>query len=227
MARSNSAQKIARLAQKGKGKKVRFQGGTLFPTVVLGVVLVGTLLVAYARQSEPSVDASASADQQYGLSFGVYFCDKFVENIAPIPDLATIDPNDPVSIRGEGLVVWKPQALAGERKAKLGTIFDLYGLKVTDSSITFPASATVDGKPVNDGKPVEEGSSTCNGEPGSLVVVKWPNALEPDTSDKSIASLDGVRLTDDDNMAIVLAFIRDGGEVPQPASVAELPINQE
>jgi hypothetical protein len=38
--------------------------------------------------------------------------------------------------------------------------------------------------------------------------------------------LEGVRLTKD-NMAIVLAFIPDGGEVPQPDSVNELSINQE
>ena len=58
MARSSSAQKIARLAERGKGKKVRFQGGSVFPTVILVVCLLGAILIAYARQSEPVVDAA-------------------------------------------------------------------------------------------------------------------------------------------------------------------------
>ncbi|NCZ89821.1 MAG: hypothetical protein EBY93_02670 [Actinobacteria bacterium] len=46
MARSSSAQKIARLAERGKGKKVRFQGGSVFPTVILVVCLLGAVLIA-------------------------------------------------------------------------------------------------------------------------------------------------------------------------------------
>ena len=47
------AKKVAKLAQRGKGKKVRFQGGTLFPAVVLGVVIVGLLTIVYAAR-EPA-----------------------------------------------------------------------------------------------------------------------------------------------------------------------------
>ena len=216
MARSSSAQKIARLAQKGKGKKVRFQGGSTFATVILAIVLLGSILVAYARQSEPAVDASLTAEQQYALSFGVYFCDQFVEGIAAVPAPEAVDAEASTSIAAEGVVLWKPQVLAGERKAKLGTIFDLYGLEVSDSSITFPSTVSV-----NDGQPVTEETTECNGEPGSLVVVSWPDASDAANSDRSIASFDGVRLTKD-NMAIVLAFIPDGAEVPQPDSAAEI-----
>ncbi|MEP6296525.1 MAG: hypothetical protein ABJ382_04310, partial [Ilumatobacter sp.] len=56
---SSSTKKAARLAQKGKGQKVRFQGGTLFPVVVALVIVLGFGLIAYARQSRPAADASA------------------------------------------------------------------------------------------------------------------------------------------------------------------------
>ena len=48
-----------RLAQKGKGKRVRFQGGTLFPMVVAIVLVLGLALIVYARTSRPAADASA------------------------------------------------------------------------------------------------------------------------------------------------------------------------
>ena len=50
---SSTTKKAARLAQKGKGRRVRFQGGTLFPLVVAIVLVVGLGLVVYARASRP------------------------------------------------------------------------------------------------------------------------------------------------------------------------------
>jgi hypothetical protein len=212
VARSSSAHKISRLAQKGKSKKVRFQGGSVFPTVVLAVVILGSVLVAYARQAAPPVDASVTAEQQYALSFGVYYCDSFVEGFPVGPsDLTAITSEEPAYIAGDGVVLWKPQILAGERKAKLGTIFDLYGLKVDDSTISFPAT-------VNGGATLDEAGTTCDGEPATVSVVSWRDAFNNADSKVSIASFDGVRLTSD-NMAIVLAFTASGAEVPQPDSV--------
>ena len=50
---SASAKKVAKLAQRGKGKKVRFQGGSLFPIAVIVIVVLGLLTIVYARQSRP------------------------------------------------------------------------------------------------------------------------------------------------------------------------------
>ena len=77
MARSSSAEKVARLAEKGKGKKIRFQGGTLFPTVVAAVLILGVALIAYARQSGGTV-ITAATDANYFTSFGVYKCDEYL-----------------------------------------------------------------------------------------------------------------------------------------------------
>ena len=51
MVSSSSTRKAARLAQKGKGKKVRFQGGTLFPLVVTAILVIGMGTIVYARQT--------------------------------------------------------------------------------------------------------------------------------------------------------------------------------
>jgi len=213
VARSTSAKKIAQLAQKGKGKKVRFQGGSLFPTVILSVVILGTILIAYARQSGQPVDASVTANQTYATSFGVYKCDAWVDGMPSAPvDIAAVNPEDPASIVADGVVTWKPQVLAGERKAVLGTILDLYGIAVTDDEITFPPT-------INGGEKISETDTKCGDKDASLSVVVWDTA---DAAQKlSIASFDGVRLTGD-GMVIVLAFTADGTEIPQPASAATL-----
>ena len=77
---SSSTKKAARLAQKGKGQKVRFQGGTLFPLVVALVVVLGTALVIYARQSRPAADASApTIDDHWHHTYGFLICDTWVQ----------------------------------------------------------------------------------------------------------------------------------------------------
>ena len=61
MAPSSSAKKVAKLASRGKGKKVRFQGGTLFPLVIAIVVVLLGALIVYARQTRPGPAAAHDA----------------------------------------------------------------------------------------------------------------------------------------------------------------------
>lgn len=204
MARSSSAHKLSRLAQKGKGKKVRFQGGTVFPSVVLGVCIVGTILVAYARQSAAPIDTAAAADESYYTALGVYVCDGFVSGL---PATGTSE-DGAVTIVEDGVLSWKPVVLAGERRSRLGTLLEQLGVDVTDDTLTLPAGATVNGQPVNEGKALTEAETQCGDKPASLSVTVWSGLGADGTEGSvSIASLDGVRL--DDNLAIVLAFVPD------------------
>lgn len=204
MARSSSAHKLSRLAQKGKGKKVRFQGGTVFPSVVLGVCIVGAVLVAYARQSSAPIDTAATADESYYTALGVYVCDGFVSGL---PATGTSE-DGAVTVVEDGVLSWKPVVLAGERRSRLGTLLEQLGVDVTDDSLTLPAGATVNGQPVNEGKPLTEAETKCGDKPATLSATVWRNlGSDGGEGSVSIASLDGVRL--DDNLAIVLAFVPD------------------
>ena len=211
MARSSSAQKIARLAEKGKGKKVRFQGGSVFPTVVFAVVLLGAVLIAYARQSGTPVDASVTAEQKYATAFAFQNCDELV--VLKQPDVAQLNPADkfasvttetPAAIIGDGIVGWMPQILAGERKAKLETIFELYGLSVTDDTIEF------------DGTEISETDTQCGDKDAVIGVSVWESGSA--LSKLSIASFGGVKI--DDQMTVVLSFAPEGTEIARP-SVAD------
>ena len=208
MARTSSAKKIARLAEKGKGKKVRFQGGSVFPTVVLAVLILGAVLIAYARQGGTAVDATVTAEQKYATAFAFFNCNEFAIDLKK-PELATIDADKfasvtaevPSAIIGDGVIGWMPQVLAGQRKAKLETIFELYGISVTDESIT-----------IKD-KKISETDTQCAGKDAKISVYVWESGSAE--SKLSIASFGGVKI--DDQMTVVLAFASDGVEVPRPA----------
>jgi len=209
VARTPSAKKIARLAEKGKGKKVRFQGGSVFPTIVLSVLILGAVLIAYARQSGTVVDASVTAEQKFATAFAFFNCDALATDLEQ-PDAATLSPTDkfaavttetPAAIIGDGVVGWLPQALAGQRKAKLETIFGLYGMTVTDDSITLKD------------KKISETDTQCAGKDAKISVYVWESGSVE--SKLSIASFGGVKI--DDQMTVVLAFAPDGADVPRPA----------
>jgi len=209
VARTSSAKKIARLAEKGKGKKVRFQGGSVFPTIVLSVLILGAVLIAYARQSGTVVDASVTAEQKFATAFAFFNCDALATDLEQ-PDAATLSPTDkfaavttetPAAIIGDGVVGWLPQALAGQRKAKLETIFGLYGMTVTDDSITLKD------------KKISETDTQCAGKDAKISVYVWESGSVE--SKLSIASFGGVKI--DDQMTVVLAFAPDGADEPRPA----------
>ena len=210
MARTSSAKKIARLAEKGKGKKVRFQGGSVFPSVVLGVLVIGAVLIAYARQGGTVVDASVSAEQKYATAFAFFNCDSLATDLKQA-DAATLNATDkfaavttenPSAIIGDGIVGWMPQVLAGQRKAKLETIFALYGMTVTDDSITLA-----------DGTKISEADTKCAEQDAVINVNVWESGSA--SSQLSIASFGGVKI--DDQMTVVLSFAPEGTEITRPA----------
>ena len=217
MATSSSAKKIARLAEASKnrkGRKVRMQGGSLFPTMIFVIVVLGVGLIAYARQSQERVSALDTAKQTYFTAFGIYKCDAFIENLPDATqlgqDIATVKPG--AFIESPGVVRWEPQVLSGERRAKLETIFELYGLKVTNDSIEFPST-------LNNGEKITEIDTKCGDKDATVQVVVWDTKTA--SSKVSIAELGNVRLTGN-GMAITLAFVAKDVEVPQPVTVTDL-----
>ena len=217
MATSSSAKKIARLAEASKnrkGRKVRVQGGSLFPSMIFVIVVLGVGLIAYARQSQERVSALDTAKQTYYTAFGIYKCDAFIENLPDatqlVDNLATLKPG--AFIESPGVVRWEPQVLSGERRAKLETIFELYGLKVTNDSIEFPST-------LNNGEKITEIDTKCGDKDATVQVVVWDTKIA--SSKVSIAELGNVRLTGN-GMAITLAFVAKDVEVPQPVTVTDL-----
>lgn len=222
MASGSSAKKVARLAQKGKGKKVRFQGGTLFPSVMALVVVLGVALVAYARQSAPSTNEAPTINDHWHVSYGIYVCDKFLPNLKGTLE----DPVSPayqkynIHSHDDGVIHWHPSALATGTRAKLGLFLESYGITANTKELSFDSTQ-------NDGKSYKVDTDKCKDKSGKLVeaqvqTIVWEKYDQPNTSKKYITDFNNIRI-DRDGMAITIAYVAPGATVPMPASAVNLP----
>lgn len=222
MANGSSAKKVARLAQRGKGKKVRFQGGTVFPAVMAVVIVVGLGLVTYARQSAPNKNTPPTVNDHWHLSYGFYHCDSFVPDLVGNKE----DGSNPAYVKynihshDDGVIHWHPSALASGNRAKLGLFLDTYEVKVDTKGITFPSNQ-------NKGTSYNVSKDKCKDKSGKLVdaqvqVIVWPKYDEPANSKRFITDFDNIRISKD-QMAITIAYVAPGTEVPLPKSASNLP----
>ena len=222
MASGSSAKKVARLAQKGKGKKVRFQGGTLFPSVMAIVLVLGLGLITYARQSSTGANTKPTINDHWHISYGFYICDKYIADLTGTKE----NPVDPLFLKygihshGDGVIHWHPQALATGTRAKFGVFLDTYGVKVTAKGISF-------GSDQNGGKSYVVGTDKCKDSTGKMVdaqveAIVWPEYDKPDKYRKYITDFGNIRVTND-QMAVSWAYVIPGTKVPMPTSASNLP----
>ncbi len=207
------------MAQKGKGKKVRFQGGTVFPLIVVVVSVLGLVLILYARNAPIAAAAGpqASKGDHWHIAYGIYNCDHFEPDLTGNKEGTQEYQKYTVHSHDDGVMHWHPSGSgASGRNAKLGVFLDVYGVKLTDSKLTLP-------KDQNNGLTLEEGKDKCGGKDATMKVITWDDPLNKPNDFKTIESgLSGVRILHNQS-AMVIAFVPDGTKVPLPDSVKTLP----
>ena len=219
---------MARLAQKGKGKKVRFKGGTLFPAVVVGVAVIGAALIVYSRASIPDRNVPPTVNDHWHASYGFYGCNEWLpdlqgnkEELDTTGNLA----NDKFRRTGihshdDGVMHWHPYTSAATgRNAKLGVFLDVYGVQVSDTKIVFPDD--------QGGAVYEEGKTKCLDESGKsvdgeVVVYAYNSFDNADDFSTYITNFDDIRLKQD-AMAFSIVFAPAGVNPGLPPSAADLP----
>ena len=228
---SSSTKKAARLAQKGKGQKVRFQGGTLFPVIVALVVVLGLGLIVYARESRPAADASApTINDHWHHVYGFYICGEWVQLNGDGED-RDIN-NQPTNVKyarsgihshDDGLIHWHPFSSASVgRRADLGVFLDVYDVELSNDVLEFPEEqrAQLPAAFQEDGR-FESGDTECpnpdgdGGETGRLQVVRWENIDSTGDGTTFIAGFDGIGLNQD-AMIAVIAFVPDNTTIEKP-----------
>jgi len=225
--KASSAKKVARLAQKGKGRKVRFQGGTLFPALIVGISVVGLALVVYSRSSIPNQNVPPTVEDHWHASYGFYACDAWLPDLQGNKeelDSAGQLVSDGFRRTGihshdDGVIHWHPYSSeATGRNAKLGVFLDVYGVKVSDTKIEFPAD--------QGGAVYEEGVTKCTVDgkevDGEVVVYAFDSYDAPDDVTTYITNFDEIRLKND-AMAFSIVFAPAGDKPGLPPSAANLP----
>lgn len=227
MVSSSSTKKAARLAQKGKGKKVRFQGGTLFPLVMLAVLVLGLATIVYARTSVPAL-AQPSIDDHWHAAYGFDLCDQ--EGLQQLNGAKEeVDDNGQrissayqatgVHSHDDGVIHWHAfGSRSSGRNADLGVFLDTYLVELDDDSLRFPDDQV-------GGAEYVEGETMCGDEDGTLAVVVWNNFSDTGGGRVYTAGFDDIRI-DRDGMVFVIAFIPDGEEpddIEMPPWASDLP----
>ena len=220
MASGSSAKKVARLAQKGKGRKVRFQGGTLFPSVMTVIVVLGLGLITYARQAEPTSGGSASASEISYAAYGFYKCDGFIGNLVTPADAPETPDNTKYQLTEStpGVIEWRPAGLPRYR-AKLGVFLESFGISVDTKGITFPTGQ-------NNGETLKTSDLKCKDKSGKEVdaqvqVIVWDSYDNQNDNKKYITDFKNIKI-DSDGMAVTIAIAAPGVDIPIPASASEL-----
>jgi hypothetical protein len=86
VATSSSANKVAKLASRGKGKKVRFQSGTTFPLIVAIALISMIALIAYSKATVPGIETGApQPSDAWSMAYGIRICD---EQLPPLTGTA-------------------------------------------------------------------------------------------------------------------------------------------
>ncbi|MEY4361191.1 MAG: hypothetical protein RL391_497 [Actinomycetota bacterium] len=219
---------MARLAQKGKGKKVRFKGGTLFPAVVVGVAIVGAALIVYSRASIPDRNVPPTVNDHWHASYGFYGCNEWLPDLQGNKEELDTTGNlldekfrrTGIHSHDDGVMHWHPYSSAATgRNAKLGVFLDVYGVKVSDSKIVFPED--------QGGAVYEEGKTKCLDDSGKsvdgeVVVYAYNSFDNGDDFSTYITNFDDIRLKQD-AMAFAIVFAPAGVNPGLPPSAADLP----
>ncbi|NNE12665.1 MAG: hypothetical protein HKN41_10545 [Ilumatobacter sp.] len=238
MSTSSSTKKAAKLANKGKGRRVRFQGGTIFPLAVAATLILGLALVVYSRQSLPAADASPpTINDHWHAAYGFYLCDGWVQLEGDLEERDSRGQFTNVNFvrtgihsHNDGVIHWHPYNSRGVgSNAVLDVFLDTYEVELDNDSLTFPFEGSYIPNPnfFGDAPSVSglefiEGETTCDGEEAELSVKAWDSFTDTDGGTRYIANMDQVRIAQD-NMVFAIYFTPDGAPQVMPPWAQQLP----
>jgi hypothetical protein len=217
MGKASSAKKVARAARAG-GRRSGQRRQLGFPVAVGAVIILGLLMVTFARQSnQASADSTnhPKKGEHWHASYGIYICDRFLTDVADHGE-------DKLGVHThqDGLIHIHPfSSAAAGKQANLGKFFDQVGMKVTNSEIELPSAEPYKGRLY------KEGATTCGGKPATVKIVHWKNALQAANGAKPTQTFTkdfGKIQFSEDLGAYTIAFVPAGAKVPPPPGAGEI-----
>jgi hypothetical protein len=207
MGKASSSKKVARAARAGQsaGPSERRELG--FPIAIAAVVILGIVLVAWARTQREEEDPSLR--DHWHSAYGVYVCteDEFLE-----PFLSENDP-DGIHSHQDGLIHIHPfgSSVTGD-DAQMDVFLSAMNVSLDDSQMILA-----------DGTVLAAGDTQCDGEAAIWQVARWDSALDIEGPPDEIITEDlaGIRF-EADGEAFTIALAPDGAEIPPPPTAAEV-----
>ena len=231
MATSSSARKVAKLASRGKGKKVRFAGGTTFPVIVAATVFAMVALVAYSKISLPGEETGPpQPGVEWSIAYGIKVCDTFLPNLTGsvddlLKDASTGDTETLNSLGSDaaGIIYYHAQPGGNSgRKARLGVFLDIYDIELTDTKLVLPESQVEAGETRSwdiEDDDVFKGTA-CEGEDAVMKVRVWNDFTSGEFFD-NVTDFRNLRFTNN-GMVFVIAIVPEDTEIAKPDSAARL-----
>jgi hypothetical protein len=206
MGKASSSKKVARAARAGGRSSTGPKRQLGYPLAIAAVVIVGILVVLVARNDQQEAAAVApTVNDHWHAAYGIYVCDTF------LPSLTDVEADTTgLHTHNDGVAHLHPfnGAAAGDN-ATLAKWGEITGLSFSSTGFT-----------VND--TTYEDGYDCGGQPATVSLYVWP-ADDLEASPRIIpASEMGDFHFDEDRLAITLAVVPEGTEVPPPPSVPEL-----
>lgn len=227
MGRASSAKKLAKVAEGAKTAKVRQQKGRIFPAAVAAVMVLGSLLVWYARDTAQAAAAvEPTIGQHWHVAFGIYGCDKWLANIQENNEALDADGNlldkdfqaTGIHTHADGVLHVHPSGGKGTgKRAKLDTWFDLVDIKISEAGTN---KTRIE---LPEGLGTFTDDDDCGGKPGRWQALVWENAGDTGDPQKFIADIGEVRFRND-GMAIALVFTNEDADLKslKPETAARL-----
>lgn len=216
MAKGDSGKKVARAARASGRTRTRSSGDQSlgFPLTVAAVLVLGTILVIYARgQHESIADIPPRIGDHWHAAFGAYNCESFLPNQTDVgADVLGIHTH------GDGLLHIHPFATsAAGPNAQFGVWADQVNMDIGESSIEFD-----DGTVFADDQP-------CGDDDAEVRVAVWDQVRTQGGFERSeprevlLSELDDLALGE--NMGITVALVPEGtplDEIPAPPSADDI-----
>lgn len=224
MATSSSAKKVAKLASRGKGSKVRFQGGTTFPAVVAIVSVVMLLLIGYAKASMPGIETGPpQPGDEWSIAYAIRVCDETLPNLTGTAEQLGLDASTgnmttvQTGSDADGIIHYHPQEGGNTgRKARLGVFLDIYDVTLTDTVLELPESQVGPGET----RRWDTEEFKCDGKDTQIRVRVWDDYASDSFVD-NVTNFDNIRFTNN-GMAMTIAVVPKDADIPKPESATKL-----
>lgn len=195
---------------------------------MIGIAVVGAALIVYSRASIPNTNTPPTIEDHWHVSYGFNACGSWLPDLQgnkEETDSAGQLISDQFRRTGihshdDGVMHWHPYSSeATGRNAKLGVFLDVYGVKLNDSKIEFPAD--------QGGAVYEEGVTKCTDADGKqydaeIAVYVFDSFDDATKYTTYITNFDDIRIKQD-AIAIEIAFNKAGTTPELPPSAANLP----